>query len=404
MDNFFTKLGNESKSNNKLNKQLYQHWFNTGMPVSPSRNYTADLIEGYLDNAVVYSIVNKIARPASQVPIEIVNSDNEVMEDHWANILIKRPNEDTTFSELIFNYYVYLLSIGNSFIYAPRLSDGRTLELWTAPGEMTEIVAGNWRSPVKGYEIIYGESRDPIAKKDMMHGKLFYPRFNTAGTWNYGLSPIQVASEIIRNINAGDDRMALMAEQGGPPFIISSQTPEGLTEQQQEMLESTYERKYMGMNNINLPMMTGTPIKVEQVGTNASDLDLVKSSEYATRVLCNIYGIDSVLLNDKSASTFNNLKELRKDLYNSTIIPLNNILEDKLSNWLLLNEDAKFRFNYDNVEVLSSTIDDRMIALNDVAFLSDNEKRVMFGYDEVEEELKQETTEVVEPLKENENE
>lgn len=369
----------KASATNKLNKSLYASWYNTGMTVTPGRNYTNDLIEGYLDNAVIYSIVNRIARPASQVPLEIVNAAGDVLDTHWANKILQAPNEDTTLSELIFNYYVYLLSIGNSFLYAPRLSDGRTIELWTAPGEITQVVAGSWRSPVQGYRVVYSSTEEEIAKRDMMHGKLFYPRFNTAGQWLYGLSPIQVASEIIRNINAGDKRMALMAEQGGPPFIISSQLAEGLTDVQQEMLEDTYAKKYLGTENTNKPMMTGTPVKVERVGTNSADLELVKSSEYATRVLCNVYGIDSVLLNDKASSTFNNVVELKKDLYTSTIIPMNNVFSEKLTNWLVPEEDAFFRFNYENIEVLSTSIDARMKTINDLTFIDDNEKREIFN-------------------------
>ena len=388
MATFVERLMAKAAGQNKLNKALYSNWYNTGMPVSPGRNYTSDLIEGYLDNATIYSIVNRIARPASEIPMQIVDGNDEVIEGHWSEKIIQQPNEDNTLSELIFAYYVYLLSIGNSFIYAPKLKDGRATELWTMPGEITECVAGTWREPVKGYTVIYGSEMEEIAKADVMHSKLFYPRFNTAGSWLYGLSPIQVAAEAIRGLNAADKRQALLAERGGPPFIISSQMPEGLTEAQQEMLEDTYSRKYSGVENTNHPMMTGTPVKVERVGTNSADLELIKSSEYATRVLCNVYGIDSVLLNDKSASTYNNIVELRKDLYTATIIPLNNIFENKLKAFLTPLEDVYYKFDYSKVEVLSSTVDARMIALNEIAFLDDNEKREMFGYEPREEQPK----------------
>ena len=162
MPNFIEKILIKVAANNQLNKALYANWYNKGMVVTPGRNYENDLIEGYLDNATIYSIINRIARPASQVPLEIVDGEGKVLENHWTNKILQNPNEDTTLSELIFAYYVYLLSIGNSYIYAPRLSDGRTLELWTAPGEITEIVAGTWKEPVQGYKVIYGAVEDII--------------------------------------------------------------------------------------------------------------------------------------------------------------------------------------------------------------------------------------------------
>ncbi len=386
MSTFVERLIAKASASNKMNKALFQYYYTQGLPINPSRNYTSDLIDGYNSNEVIYSIINKIARPASEVPLQIVDKNGEVLENHWANKLIQEPNEDTTITELIFNYYVYLLGIGNSFIYAPKMSDGRAIEMYTMPSNITDIVAGNWKYPVKGYVIRYGADDEPLAKKDVMHSKLFNPKFTDASNWQYGLSPIEVAMEIIRALDAGTERQKVLAETGAPPFIVSSQLPEGLTDKQQEMLEDTYKRKYTGPSKANTPMMTGTPVKVERIGMSSTDLDLIKYSEHATRVLCNVYGISSSLLNDFEGSTFNNVKELRKDLYTNTIIPLNNTLASKLTSWLLKGEDAEFRFNYESVEVLSESIDARMVALNPVTFLDDNEKREMFDYPEREEQ------------------
>ena len=377
---FVDRLLAKAARTNQLNKTLYSSWFSRGLPVTPSRNYTTDLIEGYMDNEVIYSIINRIARPASEVPLEVVDGKGKVIENHWVNKILLQPNPDTTITELIFNYYVYLLSIGNSFIYAPKLSDGRTIELWTMPSAITDVVAGTWKNPVAGYIVRYGSVEDPIEKKNVLHSKLFNPRFDDGGNWLYGLSPIAVASEIIRNINAGNERMALLAETGAPPFIISSTIPEGLTKVQQELLEHTYDKKYTGEDRTNKPMLSGTPLKVDVVGSNAADLELVKSSEHATRVLCNIYGVSSILLNDNENSTYNNVIELKKDLYTNTIIPFNTQLEGKLKQWLVPTEDVFFKFNYTKVESLSQSIDERMKTVDEISFITEDEKRAIFAY------------------------
>jgi len=381
MDNFFGSLYHKARTNNKLNKALYGSWYSTGMPVNPTRSYTNDLVTGYTDNEVIYSIINKIAKTASNIPLVVVDSEGTPQDNHWATKLLQAPNEDTTITELVNSYYVYLLSIGNSYIYAPKLTDGRTLELWTMPSDIVEVVAGNWKNPIEGYKVMYGTQEEIMKKRTVLHSKLFNPNFQDSGEWMYGLSPIKVAAEIIRNINAGNERMALLAETGAPPFIISSQLPEGLTRAQQEMLEDSYNSKYGNISSTNKPMLTGTPVKVEMLGTNAADMELVKSSEYATRVLCNVYGIPSQLLNDTSGSTYNNVIELKKDFITSTVMPLNKQLAEKLTTFLLKDEDVRFEFDYSNVEELSKSIDERMIALDKVTFLSTQEKRLMFNYD-----------------------
>jgi len=364
---------------NKLNKALYVY-YGSGTPIAPPRNYTNDLVGGYTESEAIYSIVNKIASTASSVPVEVVDVDNKVLEVDWVDKLLKYANEDTTFKELVFNYYVYLLSIGNSYIYSPLVSTGQRVEMWTMPSDLVEIISGPFWEPIKGYRIIEGDQQIMFDKKDVLHGKLFNPRYSN-GSWLYGISPIAVAVEMIRQIESGSKRMSMMAEEGGPPYIISAQVPEGLTAQQQELLEDTYKRKYKGLDNVNEPMLSGTPLKVDTLGATAADMELIQSSEYAWRVLANVFGVDSILFNDKSASAYNNVEQAYKDFINNTIIPLNDSFANKLSRFLFPAGEARIRFNYSDVEVLNDAKNERMIALDKVMFLTEDEKREMFGYE-----------------------
>ena len=366
-------------TNNKLLQALYTSFYSPNTPIFEPRNYTNDLIQGYMDNEAIYSIVNKIANTCSETPIQIVDKDDKVIEAHWALDVINQPNEDTTLKELIYSYYVYLLSIGNSFIYAPKTSSGKVAEIWTMPSDLVLVVSGAFYEPVKGYKFKEGGQEIIFPKADVMHGKLFNPRF-LSGSWVYGLSPVSVAAEAIRQINSGAERMALLAETGTPPFLISSETPEGLTQAQQEMLETTYKKKYGNGSSSVDPMLSGTPLRVQSMGGNAADLDLIASSEYSWRVLCNIYGTDSALYNDKEASTYNNINQIRKDFYTNTIKPLNRSLAERLTLFLLSGEDGlRFRFNYDDVEVLQEAFLTKSQALINTWWLTPNERREQLG-------------------------
>lgn len=365
--------------NNELKRALYQSWYAPFMPIVEPQNYTNDLIRGYMDNDVIYSIINKIADTASSVPIELLNSDGDPIENHWLKELLEKPNEDTTTKELIFNYYVYLLSIGNSYIFAPKLDSGKVKELWTIPSDLVQIISGPFYEPISGYKLKEGNQEILFKKQLVMHGKLFNPRFQQ-GSWQYGLSPISVASEIIRALDAGEERMAVMAEVGGPPYLISAQVQEGLTPQQQELLEKTYRKKYQGAGNASEPMLSGTPLKVDKLGSNATDLALIESSRHGLRVLCNVYGVSSILFNDNESSTYNNVEQARKDFYQYTIQPLNKQFEQKLKQFLVPDEDIYIRFNYDNVEVLQDSILKKAEALRQTWELTPNEKREQLGY------------------------
>lgn len=368
---------------NKLNQALYSSWYSPFTPVTPPRSYTGDLMAGYLDSTYVYSIVNKIADTASSVPLELCNPDGKVVESHWVLDLLKAPNPDNSLKDIIFNYYVYLLSIGNSFIYSPFLDNGSTMELWTMPSDLVNVVSGPFFEPVVGYKFTEGNQKIVFDKQSVMHGKLFNPRY-LAGSWVYGLSPIQVAVEIIKASNSGDKAMAYSFEHMGPPYIISSQTPEGLTQQQQEQLEQTYKKKYGNPANAGKPMLTGTPVDVKMLGVSPVDLNILDSSNHALRVLCNVYGVPSILFNDNENSTYNNVSQARKDFYQYTIQPLNEAFANKLKLFLIPDEDLKFRFNYENIGVLQEDFYTKSASLNNMFYMTPNEKREQLGLERIE--------------------
>jgi len=373
------KWGKSSSASNDLNKALYSHWYSPFMPINNLRNLTNDIKTGYMDNDTTYSIINKIADTAANIPLKLVDENGEEVKSHWVNDLLLIPNEDNTIRDIIFNYYVYLLSIGNTFIYAPKLESGNSTELWTMPSDLVEVVSGPWHEPILGYKLMEGNQEILFPKKDVLHGRLFNPRFQS-GSWVYGLSPIQVAAQTINSLNAGQISQEAAYKNMGPPYILSSQTPEGLTPEQQEMLEDTVKKKYGGAKNFNKPMTTGTPIKVEKVGVSPVDLNIIEGSEHGLRILCNVYGVSSVLFNDNANSTYNNISQARKDFYDYTIKPLNKDLSQKLKNWLIPDEKFTLEFDYSDVEVLQESFKTKIEALEKATFLTENEKREFLGY------------------------
>lgn len=383
-----------------MNEALYTSWYAPFTPITPPRSYTGDLMLGYMDSEAIYSIVNKIAGTASAVPMKMVTAEGEDIESHWVLDLLENPNPDNTFKELLFNYYVYLLSIGNSFIYSPKLDSGRTTELWTMPSDLVNVMSGPFWEPVYGYRFIEGNQEIMFPKETVMHGKLFNPRF-LSGSWVYGLSPIEVAAEVIRALNAGVQRQAMLAETGAPPFIISSETPEGLTPPQQEMLEDTYKKKYTDDGDVSSPMLTGTPVKVQRVGVSSADLELIAASDNGWAILCNIYGVDSILFNDKRASTYNNVEQVREDFYEHTIRSLNLAFAERLKKFLIPNETNRFEFDYSNIAVLQKAFYTKAQTVDALTVLTMDEKREILGYEPMKEsdkptpiEPKDETTEL----------
>lgn len=383
MEKLFGNSYKLSKSKNDLNKALYQTYYTPWMPVTNTRNLTNDITNGYMDNDITYSIINKISDTASNIPLKLIDQNGDEIKNHWVLDILNNPNDDDSIKDILYNYYVYLLSIGNSYIYTPKLDSGRSTELWTMPSDLIEVISGPWYEPITGYKIIEGDQEIIFPKENVLHGKLFNPKFNS-GSWVYGLSPIKVAAQTINALNAGQISQEAAYKNMGPPYIISSETPEGLTPEQQEMLEDTIKKKYSGANNFNKPMITGTPVNLLKIGVSPVDLDIINGSEHGLRILCNIYGVSSVLFNDNANSTYNNISQARKDFYDYTIKPMNKNFSLKLKKFLIPNENLKFEFDYSNVEVLQESFNTKIDSLSKATFLTDNEKREFLGYKPIE--------------------
>ena len=374
------KLMNSKKGKNPLQKSMYQSYLFKGNSIATYQNYTQNILDGYNSNETIYAIVNKIANAASSVPLKLVDDKGNVVEGNWANRLITYPNADYTFGELYNAYLIYLLTIGNAYLYSPKLSNGTSIELNIMPAAETVAISGGWSNPIAGYKLYIGTQEVQLPKSDIMHQFYFNPNFND-GMFIYGLSPIQVASDMLNNLNAGEKRMFEMLDKGTPPFIISAKTNDGLTPQQVGQLEQKYEEKYGSTSNPNKPLLSGVELKIDKLGFSAQDLSLIENSVYGLRVLCNVYGVDSKMFNDPAASTFNNMNAVYTQFYEGIIKPLNNKFADKLTQFLFSGQgNLHFEFDYSTVSILGTNRAELMAQYNGVTFLTESEKRALFGY------------------------
>ncbi|MCB1713391.1 MAG: phage portal protein, partial [Candidatus Riesia sp.] len=97
---------------NKLKRVLYETFFFNGTPLNEPRSFKNDLMSGYLDNEVSYSVINKIAQTAASVPYKLVDKNDKEVKSHWILDLLEYPNPDNTFKEIYYAHIIYLYSIG----------------------------------------------------------------------------------------------------------------------------------------------------------------------------------------------------------------------------------------------------------------------------------------------------
>jgi site-specific DNA-cytosine methylase len=163
--------------------------------------------------------------------------------------------------------------------------------------------------------------------------------------------------------------------------------PDSMTEEQASQLENQYYKKYGGPHKRGRIVITGANMDWKQIGMSAVDMNIIESQKFTLRDLCNIYQINSALLNDPDNKVYNNVKEARKALYYEKVLPELDTFRDELNRWLVSRYNEKtggqFYIDYDleSVPALQADMKAVMEQVKDAWWLTGSEKREAMGYD-----------------------
>ena len=111
-----------------------------------------------------------------------------------------------------------------------------------------------------------------------------------------------------------------------------------------------------GIDKVNQVAVTGASLKYQAMGMTANDMQLLDAGVLTDRQLCNLFNIDSKLFNDPSSSTFNNLNEATKGMYNNAILPNLNKIVGKFNQDIVKPLNIRFRTN-EEVRIDTSQIE-----------------------------------------------
>jgi hypothetical protein len=189
---------------NLLNQILYGQFTASTLVVWYDSNQQTFIDKGYKGNALVYSIIRKIAEKGKQCPTYVYKESEaskkyrggkynskelnrlqsiafrkKELEDvnylDPVNQLIKNPNPMQTWSEFLDSMLTWYNTSGEIFVYgfAPQdgLNKGKIKEMYILPSNYVEIVAGSLFEPVRGYKLIIGDQNIEIPADQVLHIK-----------------------------------------------------------------------------------------------------------------------------------------------------------------------------------------------------------------------------------------
>lgn len=413
---------NAQNTNLNYNKAIY-NWLGESI-VWNTENDDSYITEGYRKNATIYSLINLITKAATTIPFQIYEVKNEndykryksltsgtidnstinkaallqksslvELQDTELHQLLERPNPAQSYNSFISELIAFGKLTGNRYIYGigPETGTkvGKYSELYVMPSQIMEIVSGGIMQPVEKYKIEYNGTFE-IPASEICHIKDFNPYYDGSGSHLYGQSPLRAGLRTLTTNNeAVQTGVKYLQNQTARGLLMSEEGD--LNEVQAQQLKDKFRKQFQGSNNAGDVIITPKKLSWVNFGLNASDVSLIEQYNASIKDLCNIYNVPVQLLNNTDASSYNNMKEAKKALYQNAVIPELLKIKDELNRWLAPKYGNKLciEFDFTVIPELQEEADKVVDQLAKAWWLTPNEKRsvMSYGIDEENETL-----------------
>jgi HK97 family phage portal protein len=421
MASFFDRF-NFSKKNQNTNEQYNRaiyNWLGNSV-LWNNENDDSYITQGYQKNATIYSLINLITKAATTIPFQVYEKTNEndykrykaltsgmmdaasiqkasllqknalvELQDTELHKILERPNPAQSYNAWLTELIAFGKLTGNRYIYGigpdTGANVGKFTELYVMPSQVMEIISNGIMEPVSKYKLEYNGTKY-IDASEICHIKDFNPYYDGTGSHMYGQSPLRAG---LRTLTTNNE-----AVQTGVKYL-QNQTARGLltsemgdiNEVQAQQLKDKFRRQHQGSDNAGDIIITPNKMSWVNFGLNASDVSLIAQYNASIKDLCNIYNVPVQLLNNTESSSYNNMKEAKKALYQNAVIPELIKIKDELNRWLAPKYGDKLciEFDFSVIPEMQEETEKIVNQLSKAWWITPNEKRSAMNYGKDEE-------------------
>lgn len=334
-----------------------------GRMVSYTDNKTNYLTKGYDINDIVYAIINKIADKVRLAPWELFKVVDEqaykqfkgmqaksnwnatdytkaANYQHKALERVKNPgklgevlkwtNPEESFSDTVANGAIFEMLTGDMFLWANILKAGANgglpAEFWLLPSQYTNIFStDSFPSRVTGYNMTTAPEKI-YTPQEILHIKTFNPGYTIAGAQHYGVSPLKAALGTLNRNNSSMNASISSFQNEGIKGIAYMDNAVGnvdgdMAAAEVSKLAATLRTEWSGERNRGKIGLSGYTMGWLPIGLSAEEMQTIESEKWDMRRLCNVFGIQSQIMNDPENKSYNNQEEAGKDLITGAALP-----------------------------------------------------------------------------------
>jgi len=381
----FDAMADRSRKSSSLFPFVTMH--NLGDPVWTSRDYGRLVANGFERNPVVFQCIRLISQSVASVPFICQSSETKKLTDSHLKDLLNYPNEEMEGMSLIEELTSSLLISGDAYLKATFL-DAIPSSLYLLRPDRVKVVTDQ-KGWVKGYDYHSGSHSERYLIDDeklspIIHFKLFNPSND-----HYGFSPLEAALtslDVHNSAMAWNKSLLDNAARPSGALIYGGADRNNLTDAQFERLKSELETQFSGATNAGKPLLLEGGLQWQSMSHSPKDMDFLEAKNSAARDIALAFGVPPMLLGIPGDATYANYKEANRAFWRHTIVPLLKKVAAGFSHWWQgFEPDILLKADLDQVDALSEDRDKIWDRMEQISFLTTNEKREALGYPPLEE-------------------
>jgi HK97 family phage portal protein len=329
-------------------------------------------------SAVAYRAITAISSNASSLDLQVIRSDDSVIEGHWLTQLWASPNP--LMSGRVLGEWVWqrMETRGEAFLYLDRGESGvgEVGAMWPIFGGVSIVVDKNLAGEIVAFVVDVGGKRVPLLPSEVLW--LRYP--DAENEWG-ALAPLRAAAHAV-----GLDAYARAWQQGElkngarPTAVVYLGD---LDEDQHDEVVDAYRSRIEGAHNAGRTLFVSSKeaAKVERLSLTPAELGWLDTRRTSWEEVLLAFGVSKDYL--LGGATHENRDAARATLWSDTIIGKLEVVAGELARQLLPSGE-RARFDTDNVDALRENEDSRAKRTNeatdrDVLLL--DEARAAYGLD-----------------------
>ena len=320
------------------------------------------IVEGYNASAIVYACVEKRAKLTAAVPwkakVKVGGEWEDAPDNHPLSLLLKRPNPDQSFYELIYSASQNLDLSGDAFLTKIRAGVGnRPKELWVIPSKYVRIKPGSVRL-VEYYEV---DTQGSLTRRRVDSEDMCHLRFPNPSSAYYG-QPVLLSGGRATDIDRESGIWQKVSLENRGATDINIKVSDTATQEQVDSIKQQYQKQQAGAKNARKAFVSNADI--QQLGQTAVELDFVASRRAVWTEICAIFGMSLANLGMTESVNLANAEAMDKALYHNTIIPNLQLFREQLNRKLAADFGDNVRLDYDlsNVSAMQEGLIDKLDA------------------------------------------